>query len=529
MKESKVRAIILACIVIFIAFLVGTSVLGMFMSPQNGDQKRDSKKQGVTAENPKRPSHKTEEPKQSEGSEQASGSENADVKQERELVLNGAHRPVEQKTAPTRLVEMPVQHVAPQVPAAPIAPEVPQKPETPAPAPQIAYTVRHLDQQGAVIATQTKYGALGEQVTVAAEDLFAKGYERFDAAEKSLTLGKDAHDVTFTYGKARELMPIEDFVKQEVNYDYPLVYRNIDFRGRQKDLEDFVIKKIYQGDRETGVFYGTKDQGEEIRRTMLNGSLQGGYTRYMIDMAPLTPKHIEGDKYAINIDLRYHETLDNMKLGEKEITKFYNTYGKIGLSDVEKAKVAYDWLMKNVKLFVPPNANPEWFINSGGYRRVHFPASAMLDKEGVCLTYAMTYARLVERLGLDVRVAQGYYGTQARFIPQAREMLANPDTTTYRARFFNHSWNLVKIDGKWYHADPFHEINSIGFLEDSPYHYFLKSDDFMAHHQVTMKNPNNPRLPARKADVFKVWNTHRMQAAPQSYDEDISKLPNIVQ
>lgn len=108
MKESKVRAIILACIVIFIAFLVGTSVLGMFMSPQNGDQKRDSKKQGVTAENSKRPSHK-EETKQGEDSGQTSGSENADAKQEQELVFNGAHRPVEQKTAPTRLVEMPVQ------------------------------------------------------------------------------------------------------------------------------------------------------------------------------------------------------------------------------------------------------------------------------------------------------------------------------------------------------------------------------------------------------------------------------------
>lgn len=523
MKESKVRAIILACIVIFIAFLVGTSVLGMFMSPQNGDQKRDSKKQGVTAENSKRPSHRAEETKQSESSKQASGSENADAKQERELVLNGAHRPVEQKTAPTRLVEMPVQPVAPQVPAAPIAPEVPQKPETPAPAPQIAYTVRHLDQQGAVIATQTKYGVLGEQVTVVADDLFAKGYERFDAAEKSLTLGKGANEVSFRYGKARELMSLEDFVKQEVNYDYPLTYRNIDFRGRQKDLEDFVIKKIYQGDRTTGVFYGTQDQGEQVRRTMLNGSLQGGYTRYAIDIVPLTPKHVEGDKYAIEIDLRYFEGLDYIKEGEKKVTEFYNTYAKLNLSDIEKAKLVHDWVLTNIKLFTPPNNRPEWFYNTKGLRRVHFPASAMLDGEGVCLTYAMTYARLAERLGLDVRVVQGYFGTQKRSYDRAKEMLADPDTTTYRAEYFNHSWNLVKVDGQWYHVDPFHEINMLGTLPDSPYHYFLRSDDFMSHSQVTVKHP---RYPARKMDVYKAWNVNRMHPAPESRNEEAHRLPN---
>lgn len=431
---------------------------------------------------------------------------------------------------PTLQQTQPAVPVAPEAPTAEAGLTTPQTkpvaPSTPPVTPRATYTVRSLNEQGAEISRTDKQVDVGAEVTENAPDLFGQGYELFDKPSKTLTVPEQGGEITFRYGKARELMTIEEFVRHEVNYDYPLTYRNIDFRGRQKDLEDFVIKKIYEGARETGVFYGTKDQGEEVRKTMLNGSLQGGYTRYMVDMAPLTPRHVEGDKYAINIDLRYHETEDNMKLGEKEVSKFYETYGKRGLSDVEKAKVAYDWLMKNVKLFIPPNDRPEWFMNSGGYRRVHFPASAMLDKEGVCLTYAMTYARLVERMGLDVRVAQGYFGTQKRSYDRAKEMLADPDTTTYRAEYFNHSWNLVKIDGQWYHVDPFHEINMIGTLPASPYHYFLRSDDFMSHSQVTVKHR---RYPARKMDVYKVWNVHRMHAAPQSYAGDVSKLPNLVQ
>lgn len=390
---------------------------------------------------------------------------------------------------------------------------------------EMKYLVRYVGESGEILSEIEKTGLFGFEVVERAADLFDRGYELLDEAEKHIVLGKGPGVITFQYGKSREQMPIEEFLSREVNYDYPLVYRNLDFRGNQKALEDFVIKKIYQGDRTTGVFYGTEDQGEQVRRTMINGSLQGGYTRYAIDIVPLTPKHIEGDKYAIEIELRYFEDLDYIKEGEKKVAEFYAAYANRNLSDIEKAKLAHDWVLANIKLFVPPSNKPEWFYNTKGLRRVHFPASAMLDGEGVCLTYAMTYARLAERLGLDVRVVQGYYGTQKPYYDRAKEMLANPDTTTYSADKFNHSWNLVKVDGQWYHVDPFHEINMIGTLPDSPYHYFLRSDDFMSHSQITVKHP---RYPARKMDIYKAWNMNRIHAAPESRNEEAAALPNLL-
>ena len=57
-------------------------------------------------------------------------------------------------------------------------------------------------------------------------------------------------------------MSLEEFLKYKVNYKYPLKYRNLNFANRQKELEDFVVKKVYQHETETGVFYGTEDQAE---------------------------------------------------------------------------------------------------------------------------------------------------------------------------------------------------------------------------------------------------------------------------
>lgn len=53
----------------------------------------------------------------------------------------------------------------------------------------------------------------------------------------------------FKVGKSREKMSLTEFIRQAVNYDYLLRYRNLDFIGRQAELEEFVIKMIYQGEK----------------------------------------------------------------------------------------------------------------------------------------------------------------------------------------------------------------------------------------------------------------------------------------
>lgn len=380
------------------------------------------------------------------------------------------------------------------------------------------YTVKAIDRAtGKVIASTTHRAEEGATVTVTAEDLFAQGYELFDTTTKQFTATRQAPtEIAFAYGKSRELMSLTEFTRHEVDYKHPLRYRNLDFTGRQAELEEFVIKMIYQGEKSTGQFYGTKDQADKIRQTLLNGSFQGAYARYATNFIPATPRHIKGDTYAHEISFHYWEHREDMALGEAKITEFVSKYGT-DYTDAEKAKLIHDWLMKNGKLFDPPHTRQEWFYNTKNIRRVHFPASLMLDGEGVCLTYAMTYGRLAERMGLEVRLIQGYNGLNSpdRAV-KAQEMFDNPDSTTYHPGFLNHTWNIVKIDRAWHHIDTFQDKVLLQFTKKNPdpYHHFLKEEDFFREHKVKM---GTNRL--REYTVNRAWNTHRIPAAPTAKNE----------
>lgn len=329
-------------------------------------------------------------------------------------------------------------------------------------------------------------------------------------------------------------MTMREFLSREVDYDHPLKYRNLDFTGRQEDLEDFVVKHIYQGNRTTGKFYGTRDQALLVRQKMLNGSFQGGYFRYATNVRDMIPEHIEGDKYSLEIELDYMEDFDYIKEAERKITTdFYNKYAPMNLSEIEKAKLIQDWLVKNVKNFPNPDPSDQsWPKNTNGSRRIHFTSSAMLDGEGVCLTYAMTYARMAERMGLDVRVVSAgmnIYNNKYGESPEVeltRKMMENPDTTTYSARFLNHASNMVKIDGKWYHLDVYHDINiPLNFKTDDKYAFFLQSDENYAATKISMER----RGRVEEFIVSKVWNKNRIYPAPESLNEEARKLPNLAE
>lgn len=384
------------------------------------------------------------------------------------------------------------------------------------------YRVRYLDGSKEVFSI-TKQAPIGTTVEVVADDLFNRGYELFDKNSKSLTVTNEQSEVIFQVGPARELMSLTEFLRHPVKYDYPLNYRKLDFTGRQGALEDFVIKKIYQGDKNTGVFYGTKNQADQIRKTLLNGSFQGAYARYVTNIVPALPKQIDGDKYEHSISFTYQEHRENMILGEQKVTEFVERYGT-DYTDAEKAKLIHDWLIKNAKPFIPPHNGQEWFYNSKKNLRVHFPASLLLDGEGVCLTYAMTYGRLAERMGLEVRLIQGYIGMggikdadAAMRAAKAWEMFSNSDSTTYHPGYLNHTWNLVKIDRAWHHVDTFQDVGFINFTkhDPNPHRYFLQDQDYMSQSRIKMGR----RGRMQEYIVYRAWNKNRIFDAPSAKNE----------
>ncbi|WP_156009540.1 transglutaminase domain-containing protein [Streptococcus ruminantium] len=93
-----------------------------------------------------------------------------------------------------------------------------------------------------------------------------------------------------------------------------------------------------------------------------------------------------------------------------------------GLSDVEKAKAAHDWLVNNVDY-----VEREALKDQTAY-------SALIEKKTVCAGYAKAFKLLMDKMGI---LTHTQFGT----------------IVGARAGSENHLWNVINLGGEWYHVD----------------------------------------------------------------------------
>ena len=110
------------------------------------------------------------------------------------------------------------------------------------------------------------------------------------------------------------------------------------------------------------------------------------------------------------------------------------------MSDYDKEKTVYDWLVKNIGqdkglLTVIPSSGKD-SDNPYGVLKYH---------DAVCVGYATTFRLFMQMMDIDCMVVH--------------------NTEMY------HTWNLVKLDGKWYHTDVYSDA------ETGNYANFNMNDD----------------------------------------------------
>lgn len=108
--------------------------------------------------------------------------------------------------------------------------------------------------------------------------------------------------------------------------------------------------------------------------------------------------------------------------------------GVTSLSDLGKALTAHDYIA--ARYFY------DYSLNNGDVY------SMLQDKKGTCQAYTGLYTLVLQKLGVEVSYAL------------SEEM--------------QHIWNLVKLDGRWYHADV--TWDSVGITGRANHRYFLQSD-----------------------------------------------------
>ncbi len=93
------------------------------------------------------------------------------------------------------------------------------------------------------------------------------------------------------------------------------------------------------------------------------------------------------------------------------------SYVEESMTDLQKAIILHDYLVINCK-YNTSSSRPKKVFNAYG---------AMVDKTAVCQGYALAYKYLLERAGIT-----SYMVT---------------------SESMNHAWNMVKLDGRYYHVD----------------------------------------------------------------------------
>ena len=130
---------------------------------------------------------------------------------------------------------------------------------------------------------------------------------------------------------------------------------------------------------------------------------------------------------------------------EAKIAWIVDTYTSAAMSEYEKALRLHDWLCTNVRYDHSAANGSGWSSDYNPY----YTEGAVLGGWAVCSGYAYAYQALLEKAGIEAKYVLGD----------------------------NHAWNILRIDGKWYHVDVTWDDSDSG----ASYSYFGLSD--LAIHQ----------------------------------------------
>lgn len=150
---------------------------------------------------------------------------------------------------------------------------------------------------------------------------------------------------------------------------------------------------------------------------------------------------------------------------DEQVDRILSRVNANAMSDFEKVKFVNDYIVKNTVYSADTNLSP------------HSAAAVLKEHKGVCQGYALLALKMLRELGVETLYVVG-------------EVNTGP-----------HAWNLVKVDGNWYHLDttwndPVPDRGNI-----VRYQYFLVDDATMKldHH---WEEGDYPKATSKKYDFM---------------------------
>ncbi len=202
--------------------------------------------------------------------------------------------------------------------------------------------------------------------------------------------------------------------------------------GKPETYEEYILQAVHNMEEEVDLS-DYKVSVDDLQYFL--SFLVEQYPEYYY-FTSVTDVMVDGEENVKTMNLGYDITkkqmLSERSFMEAETDKVINKIGK-DWSELEKALYVHDWLdvsfMYDYDLFEEPGSENHDIV---GFLR---------DKRGVCQSYAYTFIYVMRRLNMNA-----YY------------VISETD---------NHGWNVVQIDGNWYHVDATYDDPILG----PTYHY----------------------------------------------------------
>lgn len=140
----------------------------------------------------------------------------------------------------------------------------------------------------------------------------------------------------------------------------------------------------------------------------------------------------------------YLMTPEQASFVEVNVQEIVASINKKSLSDVEKVRAVNDYIVANTAYTDQTNSSP------------HSAYTVLAEHGGVCQGYALLAHSMLQKLGIETKYIIGYVGQEG------------------------HAWNLVKLDGQWYHLDTTWNDPVPDRKGAVRYQYFLVDDRTMA-------------------------------------------------
>ncbi|GGD87247.1 transglutaminase domain-containing protein [Paenibacillus nasutitermitis] len=161
----------------------------------------------------------------------------------------------------------------------------------------------------------------------------------------------------------------------------------------------------------------------------------------------------DGKRTTVKYTFTYWETQAQSKQVSSKVDEVLGKIITRGMNDYQKEKAVHDWIEINLAYDTS--------------LKEHSAYAGLFDrKKTVCQGYALLAYKMLSRAGLENRIIEGTAGGRL------------------------HTWNLVKLEGKWYHLDTTWDDPVPDVAGKAAYDYFNLTDDQIRSTHTWKKSPS---------------------------------------